>query len=47
MYIEKDVIVEVPVPIYMNQKDQKNDKVGNYLLANMSNCLEANSIACN
>ena len=45
MYVEKEVIVEVPVPIYMNQKDQKNDKVGNYLLDNMSNCLDANSIA--
>jgi hypothetical protein len=23
VYIEKDVIVEVPVPIYINQKEQK------------------------
>lgn len=41
VYIEKDIIVEVPVPIYINQKEEKP------LSLPLPNCNEENSIACN
>jgi hypothetical protein len=41
VYIEKDIIVEVPVPIYINQKEEKGISLP------LPNCNEENSIACN
>jgi hypothetical protein len=44
VYIEKDVIVEVPVPIYINQKEQKANA---RFMPLVGSSAEENSIAVN
>jgi hypothetical protein len=44
VYIEKDLVVEVPVPIYINQKEQK---INTRLMPLLGSSQIENSIAAN